>query len=531
MKKIVILTLCLLLTLSLCGCSSTTDTQALEKLNSELNNTSSIVSSTNTSEISEVSSTLANNVGHISLIRENAYYNMINEDQIRQDVLNLSSILKSYSSNKYKLGQKNANAIVELANTLKNNTSKLSQTKKEVKTQVNRIKKFSKVNSINYPQMLSAYNSLNSLMNERQTYLINILSTLQEVDNILNENQLQTANNNNNFVKNPTQSSHNSFQNNYYDCENLNCDEETYKNCYSASNDQSYSRNNKLKTQSDKKNDNTNNIDTYKNANTKYNDNANLSTYNDKNIDSQIDNNNYGFNYYNNKYKNIEYRNSAYNRNGRINPNRNTDTFYPTRSNIDTYRYRPNFNTYNYRYNNLNRYNGFNHYNDFYNEYNQNAIVASEINDENNENNYNNKTTNIESDDKQLETLNKENQNKSLNNISSNSERKEDMLREKGINKIKSDRVGKIIQRQTRNNDKTEKKNFSSKKDNIKLDEIGMAKISNSHKNDKGKQINPLNIHQNYNNVFRFDNVTKRPIEENQPKIARDDKISKVERA
>ena len=42
---------------------------------------------------------------------------------------------------------------------------------------------------------------------------------------------------------------------------------------------------------------------------------------------------------------------------------------------------------------------------------------------------------------------------------------------------------------------------------------------------------NPLNIHQSYNNILRFDNVTKRPITEDQPKIARDNKISKVERS
>ena len=596
MKKIVILTICLLLTLSLCGCSSTTDTQALEKLNNELDNVSSQVSSTNTSEVAEVSSYLSNNSSsHIFLVRENAYYNMTGEDQIRQDVLELNSILKSNTSNKYKLGQKNASAIVELANTLKSNTTKLSETKKEVKTQVNRIKKFSKINSLNYPQMMSAYNALNSLMNERKTYLINIYATLQEIDNILSENLVQTTDNQNNINtidKNDTQYQNSTSQNIYYDYNNSNYNEYNHTNQSLINNNQSNITNNK-NSQTDKRFNKSNNIDTYKNGKT-INKENNTTYYqnNNENVNNISNNTQYGnngYSNYNNGYNNLGYRNGTYNRNGRINPNRNTDTFYPTRSNIDTYRYRPNFNTYNYGYNNLNRYNGYNSNNTYYNDYNNNAVVASDINNENPEDEkYNNEMQNVKSqnnttennrvinnqtnknrtiikDDNNLTTYNKnqsisnlnqnsnynfnqnqqekvdiqktdkidirENQKQNQTNTLLNDGRKEDMLREKGINKIKSNGTGKIVQSETSKKDKTDKKNISYKKDNIKLQEIGTAKISNSLKDSKEKRVNPLNIHQSYNNILRFDNVTKRPITEDQPKIARDNKISKVERS
>ena len=597
MKKIVILTICLLLTLSLCGCSSTTDTQAFEKLNTELDNVSSIVSSTNTSEVAEVSSYLSNNSNsHIFLVRENAYYNMTGEDQIRQAVLELNSILKSSTRNKYKLGQKNASAIVELANTLKSNTTKLSDTKKDVKTYVNRIKRFSNVNTINYPQMMSAYNALNSLMNERQTYLINIYATLQEIDNILSENLVQTTDNQNDINtidKNDTQYHNSASQNIYYDYNNSNYNENDHTNQSLINNNQSNNRNNNQNSQTDKRSNKLNNIDTYKNGKT-INKENNITNYQNssENINNTPNNTQYGYNgysNYNNGYNNLGYRNSTYNRNGRINPNRNTDTFYPTRSNIDTYRYRPNFNTYNYGYNNLNRYNGYNSNNTYYNDYNNNAVVASDINNRNLEDeNYNNEMQNVKSqnnttennriinnqinknktirkDDNNLATYNenqsisnlnqnsnynfnqnqqekvniqktdkidkRENQKQNQTNTLMNDGRKEDMLREKGINKIKSDGTGKIVQSETSKKDKTDKKNISYKKDNIKLQEIGTAKISNSLKDSKEKRVNPLNIHQSYNNILRFDNVTKRPITEDQPKIARDNKISKVERS
>ena len=598
MKKIVILTICLLLSISLCGCSSTTDTQAFEKLNTELDNVSSIVSSTNTSEVAEVSSYLSNNSSsHISLVRENAYYNMTDEDQLRQAVLELNSILKSSTRNKYKLGQKNASAIVELANTLKSNTAKLSDTKKDVKTYVNRIKRFSNVNTINYPQMMSAYNALNSLMNERQTYLINIYATLQEIDNILSENLVQTTDNQNDvntLDENATQYPNSTSQNIYYDYSNSNYSENDSINQSLINNNQSNTRNNNQNLQTSKRSNKSNNIDTYKNGKTnnqESNTTINQSGVNE-NTNYQYSNTQYGnngYNNYNNGYNNLGYGNGAYNRNGRINPNRNTDTFYPTRSNIDTYRYRPNFNTYNYGYNNLNRYNGYNSNNTYYNDYNNNAVVASDINNriledekynnemqnvksqnntrENNRviNNQTNKNRTIIKDDNNLATYNKnqsisnlnqnsnynfnqnqqeeanfqntdkidirENQKQSQTNTLMNDGRKEDMLREKGINKIKSDRTGKIVQSETSKKDKTDKMNTSYKKDNIKLQEIGTAKISNSFKDSKEERINPLNIHQSYNNILRFDNVTKRPITEDQPKIARDNKISKVERS
>lgn len=594
MKKIVILTICLLLTLSLCGCSSTTDTQAFEKLNTELDNVSSIVSSTNTSEVAEVSSYLSNNSSsHISLVRENAYYNMTDEDQLRQAVLELNSILKSSTRNKYKLGQKNASAIVELANTLKSNTTKLSDTKKDVKTYVNRIKRFSNVNTINYPQMMSAYNALNSLMNERQTYLINIYATLQEIDNILSENLVQTTDNQNDvntLDKNDTQYHNSASQNIYYDYSNSNYSENDSINQSLINNNQSNTRNNNQNLQTSKRSNKSNNIDTYKNGKT-INKENNTTYYQNNNIENENNISSYnGYSNYNNGYNNLGYRNGAYNRNGRINPNRNTDTFYPTRSNIDTYRYRPNFNTYNYGYNNLNRYNGYNSNNTYYNDYNNNAVVASDLNNKNLEDeNYNNEMQNVKSqnsnasenyriinnqtnknrtiikDDNNLATYNKnqsisnlnqnsnynfnqnqqeeaniqktdkidikENQKQSQTNTLMNDGRKEDMLREKGINKIKSDGTGKIVQSETSKKDKTDKKNASYKKDNIKLQEIGTAKISNSFKDSKEERINPLNIHQSYNNILRFDNVTKRPITEDQPKIARDNKISKVERS
>ncbi len=391
MKKIFLFLMCVLFAVTMVGCSSS-DSKALKELDSQLSKTESLVSSTSTSEVSEVSPKICYDCTdtQINSLRNRAYNDMVLEEDLRQEILSLSAFLKDGQiKNKYKLSKKAAASLNELTDNLEKYTDCLSDTKNEIKTTVNGIKKYTSVGTVNSYQAISGYTTLANTMNERNAYMNNILVTLNEISNLLNdsiviqEDAITDQNNTNNEtsqnnttqpsqIENPnTCNSNNNTSQNYqqnktsggnYDYQNQSSQPQNgqnYSNRIINQNLTDDNQNNTINNQATPKENKPRrpllrkNIDSY---------NPYSKSYLEEN-NQIINNQNYNTNDRNNSYNstitdntnNANYNNTAgttYGNRGslkynRINPNRNTDTFYPKYINIDTYRYYPN------RYNNV----------------------------------------------------------------------------------------------------------------------------------------------------------------------------------
>lgn len=358
MKKIILSVFCFLVCLIMVGCSSNSDTQALKNLNSQLDRVSEIVSSTSTSEVSEVSPSFSqpytNTTYQLPRLRENAYQNMIQEEELRQNVLSLSAYLKGNQTKEYKLGKNKANALNDLSSNLSKYASYLNSTKENIKNSVNKIKKSTRIQSLDIEQAKAAYIELGNNMNERLSYLSNLYNTLSEISYMLDNSLSENKN-----TQNKTTEDTNILNYNNY------------------SNDQNIS------AITSNENNKASNIDTFNNTAIKNNNSQYLQN-------QYLNNNNYNdYNYW-------------HRRNNNFNPNRNTDTFYPKYRNIDTFRYNPNrndyYNNYQIENNNLN---------------NQSILTTTEENQQttrkfnknsNNEqsqtNNINNNSTNVQKENK-----------------------------------------------------------------------------------------------------------------------------------
>ncbi len=313
MKKIIISIFCFIVCLAMVGCSSNSDSQALKNLNSQLNRVSEIVSSTSSSEVSEVSPSFSqpytNNNYQLPRLKENAYQNMLKEEELRQNVLTLNVYLKETQGKKYKLGKNKANALNDLTSNLSKYATYLNDTKANVKNSVNKIKKSTKIQSLDIEQAKAGYVELGNNMNERLSYLSNLYNTLNEIAILLDNNCIEE---NNNINTNNL--------NNYYN--------------YDKNNNEYNNQNNQIETNNNKKS----NIDTFNNnlTNNNINSTNNLNN-NQNNFQNQYQD--YGYNNYNNYDFNY-----WYGRNNKFNPNRNTDTFFPRYRNIDTFKFTPNKN-------------------------------------------------------------------------------------------------------------------------------------------------------------------------------------------
>lgn len=359
MKKILLSLLCIFVAILMVGCSSSSDAKALKELENQLAKTESVVSSTSTSEVSEVSPKLnySSEENQINNLRNRAYNDMLLEENLRQDVLSLSAYLKdSQINNKYKLAKKAAASLNELTNNLEKYTNYLHDTKGDVKSSVKRIKKYTSVNSVSPSQAISGYTSLANTMMERNAYMHNILVTLEEITNLLNNNITKQSNQNNNQINQGQTGNYSNYNYDYkpnYLGQNSNIENENnlinnnnfdYNTNNQNNNLTNYNGINKNNSQTNNQNDEIDtkkhkpfikkNIDSY-NPYSK----ENLTDKN-QNIDNTTSENNIkndGYNYMPNpKSGNYNYR---YNR---INPNRNTDSYRAYFSNIDTYRYFPN---------------------------------------------------------------------------------------------------------------------------------------------------------------------------------------------
>ena len=345
MKRLLIPCICIVAVASLAGCSNN-NSQTMTTFNNQIVRVESIVKSTSVEEVSSVSPsvTLSSNEPYNSIqyFRALSNENMLREEEIRKDILSMSSTLKTCAEQKYKLSKNRLNSLKSITNNLTRNTSNLNDTKSNIKNTVSKIKKSLKVSSINIEEATSSYIILNNCMNERYAYLCNIYDNLEQACILLDCECLSDCKN----CKN-----NENINEENVDIENNNIEELTQtKNDLDGTEKENQGSFKKVK-----------NIDSYANNNS--------ITDNDQSPSNQQINNPplpqqqntlpHMPQYHQNPHRPYPYNlqhqnywgNPAYGYNygySRINPNRNTDTFYSYNRNIDTYRYSPNFYQYNY---------------------------------------------------------------------------------------------------------------------------------------------------------------------------------------
>ena len=338
MRKIYLYALVPILLITLSGCNEN-DSQVISNISTQIEKTSNVVNSTSSNEVNTVSIRYDDNTLPIIQVKNTAYLNMLYEEDLRQDVIEMTAVLKTKINKNYKLGKSKSNAVKQLLKNIENYTNCLSKTKENVKEKVNNIDKYTSVNSVDPNLARSSYLELNNLMQERATYLTNIRNALVEINNIIDDDKAFYSKNTENLIEN--------------DNNTKNTPIERDKSQNIAENDKKTIKN----------------IDTFDNSAKDY---ANNTQKYNRELDYDRE-----YNFirppYNQMQNNPNFYYNGY-RNTLFNPNRNTDTFYPRISNIDTYRYSP--------YDN--RYWGNGYYGANYNEnyyYNNSSIPATNQNE------------------------------------------------------------------------------------------------------------------------------------------------------
>lgn len=310
MKKLVLPIVCSVLAIGLVGCSQN-GTTTINNLEAQIERTSVVVSGTNRNEINSVSPSCYEDCSLIendslSDYKNESYSNMIREENLRQDVLDMTNHLKSNLNKRYTLGKNKINALKSLTKNLDKYTTSLGESKANVRENVYNIRKFTAKN-IDEEQAKSSYTELNNLMGERAIYLHNLRNNLAEIQNLLYSSESKDAVSKNDDIQ------------------------EKFKQNQAQKNQENSNKNERIKNPIRK------NIDTF-------NSNRNSKEFDGESTtqNEQINNEGRIYNSYMPQYNNQYY--NYYNRDFRFNPYRNTDTFYPRARNIDTYRFAPNTN-------------------------------------------------------------------------------------------------------------------------------------------------------------------------------------------
>ncbi len=372
LKKLALSVIIIFIAIVMFGCSNGSS-KAIKSLNEELDNLSSVVSSTNSSEISDVSPIVfySTNKTEIDNYKALSSANMSREEEIRQRVLSLNSYIKSCCYDNLKLSKAQTNAVGNLTRDIKKYNQLLKNTKPEIKTTVDKIKKNLKNSNTNNVIAETAYLSLNNCMNERFVCLCNLYNNLEQAyillckdcENCNNFNQ----NIDNSFIEDKNLEENRNENQIKQDSRIENNDEKKIENEQNKNdklfkkNIDSYLRNDIEKIN---KNQSTNQNSQYANQNNQFvNQNPNnVGYYNyppyygyNRPYNAPINNsympynNPYGFGLNNGMFGNGYLNNGMFGypyggmANGYfLNPNRNTDTFYAFNKNIDTYRLNPN---------------------------------------------------------------------------------------------------------------------------------------------------------------------------------------------
>lgn len=295
MKKIILPLICSVLALSFTGCDMSNEKQTLQNLDSQLKTTYSVVYDTNANPNLLNSSVFKdlNEENPSNYFKKKTYKNEERENDVKQEVLGLASLIKSNHNHVCKLGKNKTNAIKELTTSLNKYTKRLAKTKVPTSQKYQNIKKYTSLQNVNGELARTNFIELNNLMEERATYLFNLRDTLEGINVLLDEscyNGQSTQEQSEDFVEN--EQTNNTSNEDKKPSGILRKNIDTYNN--------------------------TRNITSSQNTNNQYSYNTPNYTFN-----NQVNNPNY------------------YYRDYRFNPNRNTDTFYPRVRNIDTYRYNP----------------------------------------------------------------------------------------------------------------------------------------------------------------------------------------------
>lgn len=299
MKKLVLSTICGLVCLTLVGCSSSSQSKAITDLSSQLERMQNTVSSISTSEVYDVtpmsynylsSSNNSDVAGRTSTLMQNSQNALATHENLRNQINASCATLKATLGQKYNLTKNQKNAIKTLTSALSKYNTEISNKSAGIKNATQIIKKYKNYDNINADQLNVGYTALNNEMQERIALFSNVLSTIDQVESVLNSARQEDTNSQTNPQTNGT-------------AKNI----DTYRPSGTTTEPQTVEYQNQMPAN--------------QNVNYGYDQNYNYAGTNNG--------------YWNNGYWNNGY---GYYRNNGLNPGRNTDTYLPRYRNIDTYR-------------------------------------------------------------------------------------------------------------------------------------------------------------------------------------------------
>lgn len=299
MKKLVLSTVCGLMCLTLVGCSSSSQSKAITDLSSQLERMQNTVSSISTSEVYDVtpmsynylsSSNNSDVAGRTSTLMQNSQNALATHENLRNQINASCATLKATLGQKYNLTKNQKNAIKTLTSALSKYNTEISNKSAGIKNATQIIKKYKNYDNINADQLNVGYTALNNEMQERIALFSNVLSTIDQVESVLNSARQEDTNSQTNTQTSGT-------------AKNI----DTYKPSGTTTEPKTVEYQNQIPAN--------------QNVNYGYDQNYNYAGTNNG--------------YWNNGYWNNGY---GYYRNNGLNPGRNTDTYLPRYRNIDTYR-------------------------------------------------------------------------------------------------------------------------------------------------------------------------------------------------
>ena len=299
MKKLVLSTVCGLMCLTLVGCSSSSQSKAITDLSSQLERMQNTVSSISTSEVYDVtpmsynylsSSNNSDVAGRTNTLMQNSQNALSTHENLRNQINASCATLKATLGQKYNLTKNQKNAIKTLTSALSKYNTEISNKSAGIKNATQIIKKYKNYDNINADQLNVGYTALNNAMQERIALFSNVLSTIEQVESVLNNARQEDTNSQTNTQTSGT-------------AKNI----DTYRPSGTTTEPQTVEYQNQIPAN--------------QNVNYGYDQNYNYAGTNNG--------------YWNNGYWNNGY---GYYRNNGLNPGRNTDTYLPRYRNIDTYR-------------------------------------------------------------------------------------------------------------------------------------------------------------------------------------------------
>ena len=201
MKKIIISALCLFSSLALAGCGGVSDSDATKSLNNQLDRVSNVMASSTVENINQVtpSDFLSNeNNSKVLSQRNNSLFSTNNEKALKEEILQTTSRIKNYQQSNLKLGNDKARAIKNLSQNINKYLNYLNNSKNDLKRSVNKIRNNDKLDNTNIESLNSNFVELNSNLKEREAYLQNLLTSLQEVEEIYSSTQNASSQTNTN---------------------------------------------------------------------------------------------------------------------------------------------------------------------------------------------------------------------------------------------------------------------------------------------------------------------------------------------